>query len=113
MITVLLMELGIEFVSDYLDWGRGPNEVSDNGNKIALEIKCRQEFFIKDITFVLGRLHESLKEFRIKRDANIKSKRTSISDKNRKRLRMEAEVRDKGSTTTSFKHSETLNDFIQ
>ena len=45
MITVLLMELGIEFVSDYLDWGRGPNEVSDNGNKIALEIKCRQEFF--------------------------------------------------------------------
>ena len=65
-LTVALMDLNIEYVSDYLDWGRGSNDVSDNGNEIAFEIGHRQETCSgSDVTFILGRLHESLGEFQI------------------------------------------------
>ena len=107
----MLMDMNIENVSDYLKWGLHSGEVEDNGDTRIMSMIHQQEPRADNsVIFNLGRLHEHLKNFREKRNAS--AKQTTVNKDRKRRLRIAAENRDRGSSTTSYKPPETLDDFI-
>ena len=97
-LATVLMNMNIEYIPDYLEWGRRADDVGENGQLIVFGMSYQQKSRTdRTLFYNLGRLHESLKDHRNRRDARIKAQPTSPTLENdKKRLRIEAEIRDRG-----------------